>query len=285
MNIDPAPAESVAGNAKNRPEECRMKSYLFFWVPTYYRRFVRDYAKWLKGELGPMSWSSGSFRSIPEGSRVFVMRLGDEPKGIVASGWTASGWYERKNAEGKRENANDLTFDAFGHPDHPLLSLAALLQINKQKAGLWLSQGTVAVSDALTEKLEARWAKAVARTGLTPRRDAIDPGEVPARPYIEGATRRILVNAYERNNAARQACIDNYGPTCTVCGFDFIKRYGSIGRGFIHVHHLKQLSEIGRRYRLDPIQDLRPVCPNCHAMLHTRLPSYSIEELKAMLRR
>ncbi len=36
-----------------------------------------------------------------------------------------------------------------------------------------------------------------------------------------------------------------------------------MGEGFIHVHHLKPLSEVGYEYRVDPIRDLRPVCPNC----------------------
>jgi 5-methylcytosine-specific restriction protein A len=43
------------------------------------------------------------------------------------------------------------------------------------------------------------------------------------------------------------------------------------------------LSEVGNEYRVDPIRDLRPVCPNCHAMIHRRIPAYSIEELKKML--
>ena len=36
-------------------------------------------------------------------------------------------------------------------------------------------------------------------------------------------------------------------------------------------------------YRLDPIRDLRPVCPNCHAVIHRREPPFSIEEIKHML--
>ena len=40
---------------------------------------------------------------------------------------------------------------------------------------------------------------------------------------------------------------------------------------------------IKENYRLDPINDLIPVCPNCHAMLHRRCPPYTPEELKNML--
>jgi len=107
------------------------------------------------------------------------------------------------------------------------------------------------------------------------------PGEV-AQPekYIEGATKTISVNRYERNSLARTACIDTYGFACSICDFDFYKEYGEIGKGFIHVHHLKPLADIGEVYELNPTSDLRPVCPNCHAMLHKRTPAFSIEELR-----
>jgi 5-methylcytosine-specific restriction enzyme A len=55
---------------------------------------------------------------------------------------------------------------------------------------------------------------------------------------------------------------------------------GDIGKGFIHVHHLTQLSDIGQGYEVDPVKDLRPVCPNCHAMLHKKNPPYTIDEIK-----
>ncbi|MDJ0530571.1 MAG: HNH endonuclease, partial [Microcystis sp. M53600_WE12] len=70
---------------------------------------------------------------------------------------------------------------------------------------------------------------------------------------------------------------------CFVCGFDFSKVYGELGDGFIHVHHLRPLSEIKQQYRVDPINDLRPVCPNCHAMIHRRTPPLSIKELQEVL--
>ncbi len=102
--------------------------------------------------------------------------------------------------------------------------------------------------------------------------------------YIEGATKRISVNTYERNPHARKKCVQHYGYSCAVCGFNFGKVFGELGEGFIHVHHLKQLAEIGREYHLDPIADLRPVCPNCHAMLHRKNPPLRIEELKQLMK-
>ena len=96
----------------------------------------------------------------------------------------------------------------------------------------------------------------------------------------EGAKKQITVNAYERNSQARAKCIEHHGLDCKICGFNFAKVYGAIGEGYIHVHHIKPLSEIGENYEVDPLNDLIPVCPNCHAMLHRQKPAYRINELK-----
>jgi 5-methylcytosine-specific restriction protein A len=113
------------------------------------------------------------------------------------------------------------------------------------------------------------------------------PEEVPddARLF-EGSRRKVTINAYERNAEARQECIAHYGPTCVVCGFNFAEVYGKVGEGFIHVHHLRPLAEIDDEYEVDPVNDLRPVCPNCHAIIHKHKgrPPYPIEEVRGFLR-
>jgi predicted HNH restriction endonuclease len=101
--------------------------------------------------------------------------------------------------------------------------------------------------------------------------------------YREGALRQIMVNAYERDPKARKACLDFYGPRCVICDFDFAENYGDHAKGFIHVHHICPLSEIGNEYLVDPVKDLRPVCPNCHAVIHMGGQARSIEEVKSML--
>ncbi len=101
---------------------------------------------------------------------------------------------------------------------------------------------------------------------------------------LEGAVRNIAVNAYERNPIARRQCIEHYGTSCYICGFNFEAVYGKAASGYIHVHHLRQLSDIGNEYVVDPIADLRPVCPNCHAVVHCRIPAYSLEEMRTLFR-
>jgi 5-methylcytosine-specific restriction protein A len=101
--------------------------------------------------------------------------------------------------------------------------------------------------------------------------------------YSEGASYKVVVNKYERDPKARATCIKKYGAKCIVCGFDFSKIYGDIGIGFIHIHHLTPISSIGNDYQINPILDLVPVCPNCHAMLHSKNPPYSVLELKEIM--
>jgi hypothetical protein len=115
---------------------------------------------------------------------------------------------------------------------------------------------------------------------LTKKQTIIYPDEIEDNNLFEGTKKQIIVNAYERSS---QECINEYGYKCAICEFDFEEKYGEIGKNFIHVHHIKPLSEIDEKYKINPIEDLRPVCPNCHAMLHKRKPAYSIKEIKNLI--
>lgn len=106
-----------------------------------------------------------------------------------------------------------------------------------------------------------------------------------AQKYTEGSKKQIFVNAYERNQEARQKCINFHGAICKICDFDFSKFYGEDFAGKIHIHHKKSLAEIGNEYEVDPINDLVPVCPNCHMVLHSKKDTYSIEEVQLLLKK
>ena len=109
--------------------------------------------------------------------------------------------------------------------------------------------------------------------------EEIDPKEV----YKEGASTTVTVNQYERSLVARLKCLEHHGYKCTVCAFDFENLYGDIGKKYIHVHHIVPISEIGREYELNPVKDLIPICPNCHAMIHITRPALNINQLKQII--
>ncbi|MCL2362578.1 MAG: hypothetical protein FWC73_12300 [Defluviitaleaceae bacterium] len=114
---------------------------------------------------------------------------------------------------------------------------------------------------------------------------AVYPDDLPdsSQEYREGKKKTIAVNVHERNPAARQACISHYGAVCFICGFDFGNTYGDECEGLIHVHHINMISGAEDEYTINPINDLRPVCPNCHMVLHSRKNGYSIDDVKDML--
>ena len=98
----------------------------------------------------------------------------------------------------------------------------------------------------------------------------------------EGAKKRVEVNRYERDAGSRRLCLEHFGYVCQVCGLRFEERYGEIGQAFMHVHHKMPLSEIADHdnHAVNPLEDLVPVCPNCHAMLHRPTgKTLTVEEL------
>jgi len=110
------------------------------------------------------------------------------------------------------------------------------------------------------------------------------PEELPTpEKYSEGARFSVTINAYERNPKARAASIAHHGYLCATCGLDFAVIYGALGKGFIHVHHIIPIGKIGAEYKIDPIVDLIPVCPNCHAMIHRAEPPLTVEQLRNQL--
>ena len=102
--------------------------------------------------------------------------------------------------------------------------------------------------------------------------------------YVEGA-RNISVkitNEIERNHKARAACLRAQGSACKVCGFDSSEKYGV--EGIIHVHHINPIGQSTGEHSVDPEKDLVPVCPNCHALIHSKPKGlYTVEEAKQLL--
>ena len=120
---------------------------------------------------------------------------------------------------------------------------------------------------------------------LTPLEEINADEDVNPEGLPEGAKTRVEVNKYERNRFNRAACIEIHGDTCKACGFDFGRVYGDLGKGYIQVHHLTPVSELGPDYKINPAHDLIPLCANCHAMVHKRVPPLDVHELIGVIER
>jgi 5-methylcytosine-specific restriction protein A len=103
--------------------------------------------------------------------------------------------------------------------------------------------------------------------------------------FNEGKAVKTIINKYERDPEARKKCIEHYGYKCHVCGLLLSDIYGEIAKDFIHIHHIIPLSSIKEEYIVDPINDMRPLCPNCHSIIHRKSPASSIEELIELIKK
>ena len=101
----------------------------------------------------------------------------------------------------------------------------------------------------------------------------------------EGAPKSVELTTYERNARARALCIAHFGSTCLACGLNYEEKFGPIGLGLIHVHHILPLAERSQEYQIDPIRDLVPLCATCHHVVHSRQPPFTIEEIKCAIER
>lgn len=108
--------------------------------------------------------------------------------------------------------------------------------------------------------------------------------KLPKIRIVEGKKTEVSLEVYERKGAARRKCIEANGFQCKVCGFDFEKTYGELGKGFIQVHHIKELSKIKEEHKVDPVKDLVPICPNCHAMIHRKKTALKVEKLREIIK-
>ncbi len=265
-----------------------MQTFLLTWNPKKWTwsTLDTDYDRARKQGFLDSRWSCGRSKRIRSGDRIYLLRQGQEPRGIVASGFVTSD--EPFAADHFTDNGRsalyvDARFDVLLHPDHEAILARASLDSGALADIHWDTQvsGIIIAPDAAAE-LEELWRSFLTERGYSP---IVLAEEIStAERFWEGALRRITVNAYERDLNARRACIAHFGTSCRVCGFDFAATYGELGNGFIHVHHTRPLCEVRTGYAVDPKRDLVPVCPNCHAMLHHTSPPLTVAELQKRLK-
>jgi 5-methylcytosine-specific restriction protein A len=217
-------------------------------------------------------WSTGNRKSgIEIGDRFFLFRQKRE-RGIVASGYFTSEIFvgDHWNGSGRYANFAGLEFDDWRRledrlaVDDLLPATPGFKWSNLQGSGILLPP-----SDA--DVVEQLWSK--------PDNGESEPLWDDLELVEEFPSIRTSY-AYDHNPIARRQCISHWGYSCSVCGFEYSKKYGPRGKDFIHVHHLHDISLSGEEHVVHPINDLRPVCANCHSMLHTERPAISIERLR-----
>jgi 5-methylcytosine-specific restriction protein A len=146
--------------------------------------------------------------------------------------------------------------------DHRNMAVRRLRQVIGRGLRSPDAKCTVYFLDPRVTKLPAFWPARFA-TAWTGR--AGDSG------VIEGARVEVVLSKAERDPSYKKLALAHYGLHCQACGL--VPKVALQ----IEVHHLDPVSEGVRRTTLE---DLRPLCRNCHALAHSRNPPIPIEEMK-----
>ena len=269
-----------------------MNTFLFAWNPNRWDWIDLEQTINHLETVGYVEkkWSCGNSKSIKKGDRIFLIRLGKEPRGIMGSGYAKSSYYIAPHwdgTQGKTSNYINIDFDILINPNVNSLFGKELLEASDINGiQLWFTQQSgISIKHEVVENLESNWFNFIKENNYIKNSFiSNDLVTLTKETFREGKSKDITQTRYERNPEARKRCIKHHGSSCKVCKFNFEYHYGEVGQGFIHVHHINQISDIGEEYEVDPIKDLIPVCPNCHAMIHSKRPAYTIAEIKKLKR-
>jgi 5-methylcytosine-specific restriction protein A len=236
------------------------------------------------GEPCEERWSIGRTKNIAIGSRAYILRVGGDRYGFVASGWVAESptshphWDAVRAAAGERTNYVAVSLDVLLNPEFESPMNWRLQGSTQLKNALQHLQGSgKSIPGSAAMELEVLWERRVGQ-GQSIGRSSQEP---EAR---EGAITWRLVKHRSRERSLRhakiKAALQEGKLRCEVpgCGFDFARQYGDIGRGFAHVHHLKPLATLDGEQSVS-LGDLAIICANCHAMVHHGGECRSLETL------
>jgi 5-methylcytosine-specific restriction protein A len=259
-------------------------AFILTWNPKVWDWPADDYlAEVAETEAGRSvrgQWSVGNRRQgIGPGDLAFLVRQNSD-RGIVAVGEFVSEIFEEAHFldSGRTAAYATVEWSSIVLPADRLPIEVLLGEVPEVPWNNLMSSG-IQVPSGARERILELWNDRVEAVHFRAPDEVIEAVE-----FIEGAVSVVRVNRYERDPHARRVCIDHWGTSCSACGFDFERVYGEIGKGYIHVHHLRELASIRGEYQVDPVEDLRPLCPNCHAMVHQERPAMKIQDLRRRLR-
>lgn len=110
----------------------------------------------------------------------------------------------------------------------------------------------------------------------------------------EGKTYTHNIKTIERSAKLRKFAIQHQQAigdfSCAICGFNFEKEYGELGKDYIQFHPIKPLSEyadaeLNDQALKDAVANLLPLCPNCHCMVHRCKDADPVMFIKALRKR
>lgn len=262
-----------------------MRAYILTWNSriTKWGDFEKERLTIAKMGRVDSNWSCGRNKSIKVGDRLYMVRQGGNPTGICASGTAISEPYPDQHwsgEPGKTANYVEISFDAILDPDHEYILQTSLLRAQFPEQQWSPYSSGISVKPEYVDSLDLLWKEHLELNSVKTQSE--DSGGISNTNY-EGRLIESISTRFERRAVNRKACLDHHGYRCQVCSLQFDEYYGTIGTCFIHVHHKNPLSIIRKEHIFDPLIDLVPLCPNCHAMIHKGNPLFTIDELREMV--
>jgi 5-methylcytosine-specific restriction endonuclease McrA len=104
----------------------------------------------------------------------------------------------------------------------------------------------------------------------------------------EGRSSAKTILVRERSKKLREKAIEFFTDSdgvikCCICGYEFGKTFGDYGKGYIEIHHKKPVYQYDDKdvesVLSEAINNLAPVCANCHRMLHHK-KGVAFDEIK-----
>lgn len=240
-------------------------------------------------------WWNVSNKGIVPGDQVFLLKQGtDLPTGVMgvgnartASTNTRRHWLEQRANSGDEINFIEIDWEVLLNPEHEPLLPEAAIHAPGLPERLWNSRNSGnAIDPRVAHRVNELFNSHV--EAIRPSESSIQLGiEWDDIEFPEGAEVWRLHRSCERHpelpRLAKQAALARDGRiSCSVCEFDFLAKYGELGRNFIECHHTIPLSEL-KTHTKTRIVDVALVCSNCHRMLHRRRPWLIMSELKSLL--
>ncbi len=169
-----------------------MPTYLLTWNPKLWsnferEQFAREIAITASGKPYEMRWSTGNRKNIEEGDRLFIVRLGVEPRGIFAAGWAVGRsvedehWDAKKAEKGRKMWYVNGRYDRILNTEFPGLDLplsTASFTSEPLSRVRWAPRtGGIEIPKSIAELLEELWELHLAEVDRVRREITTDSDE------------------------------------------------------------------------------------------------------------
>jgi 5-methylcytosine-specific restriction protein A len=210
-----------------------MATYLLVWNPKRmeWKALPSEASQVKDGKPHRMRWSCGVTKRIQRGDRVFLIRLGDEPRGIFGSGTVVKGsykgkhWMEEKAKLGKKAWYIKGEFETLLDPKKDKILLRKQLDKAPLAGVNWSTQSSgITIPDEIAVKLEEVWAKIIntKNVAFLSSNQLILEAEIIASDSFDfqKQTRKITSTLQRviRDSATGKILKSLYEYNCQVCG-------------------------------------------------------------------